>query len=487
MIKQKLSRRNTYTPMVIPQDRSNCGLSLNREETLSVAGLKTLDNNPDAALTPKGGQNLRVSDKVYVLNMRGKPLMPCSPQKARVLLKQGKAKVVNRTPFVIQLLIATGETKQSIILGVDSGYSNIGLSAVTNKQEVYSAEVNLRNDIVKLNSERRQYRSACRNRKTWYRKPRFLNRKKPEGWLAPSIQNKLDAHIKVINHIKHILPVTQINVEVASFDIQKIKNPDIKGTDYQNGKQKGFWNVREYALYRDNHTCQYCKGKSKDPILEIHHIIPQSQCGTDKPDNLITLCETCHKHIHDNHLEGEIAKKFKLGNEFKVETFMSMVRWMLINKLKELGNDTYHTYGYITKSSRIGASLPKSHINDAFIIAYGSKQERNNTQYFIRQIRKCNRSLFKANLVKEGKRKVNTIREAFGFHRFDKVLYKGTECFIHGLRTAGYFDLRKLDGTKIHASAKYSQIFLLESAKTFLIERRHTAFIPTINGVVSKP
>src|SRR3990172_8384160 len=270
---QQLEERNTYTPTDIPHVSGNCDLSLNREETLSVAGLKTSSNNSDAALiaTEHAEQNMSVS-AVYVLNMRGQPLMPTTPRKARILLKEEKAKVVKRTPFTIQLNYGTGEAKQEITLGIDSGYENIGLSAITGKKEVYSADVKLRPDMVKLNSERRQYRRARRNRKTWYREPRFLNRKKPEGWLAPSIQHKLDSHVKIIDRVKKILPVTKINVEVAAFDIQKIKEPDIAGTGYQDGPQKDFWNTREYVLYRDGHTCQHCKGKSQDKILEVHHI-----------------------------------------------------------------------------------------------------------------------------------------------------------------------------------------------------------------------
>ena len=120
---------------------------------------------------------------VYILNRDGKPLMPCSPRQARLLLKKRAVKVVNKSPFTIQLLHGSSGYKQPIILGVDSGYQFIGISAVSEKKEVYSSEITLRKDIVKLNAERRQYRRSRRNRKTWYRKPRFLNRKKNSGWL----------------------------------------------------------------------------------------------------------------------------------------------------------------------------------------------------------------------------------------------------------------------------------------------------------------
>jgi len=458
---QKLEERNTYTPTDITQVSGNCDRILNREETLSVSGLKTSSNNSDASITAieQAEQNKFVS-AVYVLNMRGQPLMPTRPRKARILLQENKAKVVKRTPFTIQLKYATGETKQEITLGVDSGFENIGLSAVTAKKEVYSSEVKLRTDMVKLNSERRQYRRARRGRNTWYRQPRFDNRKKHEGWLAPSIQNKLDSHIKLIERVKAILPISKIDIEVAAFDIQKIKNPEISGKEYQNGVQKDSWNAREYVLYRDNHTCQHCKGKSKNPILEVHHIISR-QIGGDAPDNLLTLCETCHDKVS----KGKLILDVKIPKGFKPETFMSMVRWKLVNVLRDSGNIVHHTYGYITKFDRIALGLEKSHSTDAFVIAGGTMQERSVT-YLIKQVRKCNRKLFKGD---RSHIKNTAPRLILGFQRYDKVLWNKIECFVFGRRKTGYFELRTLEGTKIHASSKAKDLKLLETANTFLI------------------
>lgn len=179
----------------------------------------------------------------------------------------------------------------------------IGLSATTETKELYASNIELRNDIVKLLSNRRELRRNRRNRKRRYRKARFNNRvkSKKKGWLAPSILNKINTHLKVIADIYKILPVTKLVVEVASFDIQKIKDPDISGEEYQQGEQLGFWNVREYVLFRDNHECQHCHGKSKDSILNVHHI-ESRKTGGNSPDNLITLCETCHHKYH----KGEI-------------------------------------------------------------------------------------------------------------------------------------------------------------------------------------
>jgi N6-L-threonylcarbamoyladenine synthase len=401
---------------------------------------------------------------VYILNEHGEPLMPCKPRKARLLLKTGKARVVQKTPFTIQLLYGSSGHKQPITLGVDSGFENIGLSAVSENRELFSSEIQLRDDIVKLNSERRQYRRARRGRKTRYRAPRFLNRgNKGVGWLAPSIQHKLDSHIKVINRIKAILPVSKTVVEVAAFDIQKIKNPGIEGAGYQQGEQSGFWNVREYVLHRDGHKCRHCKGKSKDPILNVHHI-ESRQTGGDRPENLATLCKPCH----DLHHKGKIELKIGRSNGFKAETFMSMVRWKIVNQLRNIGLNVTHTYGYITKNSRIRNGIPKSHANDAFVIAGGVKQRRATVQYNQKQVRKCNRKLFKG--IRSHIR--NTApRFVKGFQRFDSVRWNGSECFIFGRRQTGYFDLRKMDGTKVHASAQAKDCDLIESAKTLLIER----------------
>lgn len=260
---------------------------------------------------------------VYVLNIQGNPLMPCKEAKARRLLKNFLAKIIKRTPFTIQLLFECENKTQDITLGIDTGSKTIGVSASTEKQELYSAEVVLRNDIVDLISTKRQNRRTRRNRLR-YRKPRFNNRikSKKDGWLAPSILQKIETHLNVVKKIHKILPISKIIVETASFDIQKIKNPNITGVEYQQGEQLEFWNVREYVLHRDGHTCQHCKGKSKDKILNVHHI-ESRKTGGDSPNNLITLCETCHKKYHN----GEIKLKVKRGQSFRDSAFMGVMCW----------------------------------------------------------------------------------------------------------------------------------------------------------------
>lgn len=325
---------------------------------------------------------------VYVLSIDGKPLMPTERHgKVRRLLKQGLAKVVKRKPFTIQLLYYTTTYTQNITLGVDSGYKYIGLSAISEKKELISCEVKLRDDIPELLKERSMYRRIRRNRLR-YRKPCFDNRvsSKKEGWLAPSIRHKLDSHIRFIEYLKKILPITNIVIEVANFDTHKLKNPNVEGEGYQQGEQQGFWNIREYVLYRDNYTCQLC-GR-KDTILEVHHIGYYKQDRTDRPGNLITLCTKCH--TPKNHKEGGKLYGMKpIQKPLKEATFMSTVRWKLVNIL-----NCKHTYGYITKSKRIQLGLEKTHYNDAFCIAGGISQKRIEPIYF-EQVRRNNRSLEK--------------------------------------------------------------------------------------------
>jgi len=419
--KQKLERRNTFTPTDTSLVRSSVAVSLNREETLSEHGLKTLSNNSEENLqSGKTGQGLRV----FVLNMRGEPLMPTHPRKARILLKENKAKVVRRKPFTIQLKYATGEAKQDITLGIDSGYKNVGFSAVSEKQELISGELTLRTNIPKLMEKRSMYRRMKRN-KLWHRPPRFLNRSKPKGWLAPSIQHKLDTHIKLVENIKRLLPITRIIVEVASFDIQKIKNPDIEGEEYLKGEQLGFWNVRAYVIHRDGHTCQHCRGKKKDKVLQVHHINGRSEGATDRPEELLTVCKTCH----DEHHKGiDIIPKKKV-RQFKAETFMSSVHWKLTELL-----GCEHTFGYITKSNRIKQGIEKSHVNDAFVIAGGTSQHRT-ISYGLKQVRRNNRCL---QIHKNGF--IPSIRKVrYKLQPSDLVRYNGEEHRVRGVHSYGKF------------------------------------------------
>ena len=293
---------------------------------------------------------------VYVINKQGQALMPTERfGKVRRLLKNSLAHVVCRIPFTIQLDYDTTNFTQPVSLGIDAGSKHIGISATTSEKELYAADVELRNDIVEKLSTRREQRRTRRNRLR-HRKARFINRvaSKHKGWLAPSVENKIQTHLFFVEKIHKFLPITNIIVETAAFDIQKIKNPSISNEDYQQGEQLNFFNVREFVLFRDNHTCQHCKGKSKDNILNVHHI-ESRKVGGDVPNNLIILCETCHKACH----KGEIELKVKRGASFRDAAFMGIMRWNFYERLKNTYPNVSMTFGYITKNTRITNGLPK--------------------------------------------------------------------------------------------------------------------------------
>ena len=441
---QKLSKRtNTSTPTNTPQVRSNCDLVLNSSKGRnSVQDLKTFDNNSDEDLQQhRAGLNHKVSSIVYVLHQNGIPLMPTKPRKARRLLKCGKAKVIKRFPFTIQLTTQIGEAKQDITLGVDSGYENVGLSAISKKKELFAAELKLRTNIVKLISDKRMYRRT-RRQKLWYRKPRFLNRGIKEGWLAPSIRHKFDSHLSIIKRIYDILPITKIIMETALFDIQKIKNPDIEGKQYQEGNQKDFNNVKAYVLHRDEYQCQHCK--KKNTKLHVHHI-ESRKTGGDSPGNLITLCKKCHNDYHD----GKIKLKIKRSKSFKAETFMSIVRKKLILELKELYNNVEETFGYLTKEKRLDIKLEKSHVNDAFCIADGIEQCRSFMRNII-QKRKNNRKL----QIQREKYGISIRKQRYSIQPQDLVKFNGKEYESKGTHCKGKSVVILKDGKKKSISTK---------------------------------
>lgn len=412
---------------------------------------------------------------VYVLDVDGKPLMPTTRHgKVRRLLKEGKAKVVKRCPFTIQLLYDSTRYVQEINLGIDAGSKHIGVSATTKEKVLYEADVELRNDIVDLISTRRECRRTRRNRKTRYRKARFNNRvsTKKNGWLAPSVKQKIQTHLTVINNVYKILPVKNLTVETASFNIQKIKNPDISGEEYQQGEQLNFWNVREYVLFRDGHTCQCCKGKSKDKILNVHHI-ESRKAGGNAPNNLITLCETCHKGYHNGTVK--LPKSIHRGMSFRDATFMNTMRKTLLSELRKTYPNVKETYGYVTKNTRITHNLPKDHYVDARCISGNPDAKPLGYYFYQRKIRCHNRKLHKINFSKGGIRKIDKMNYTVkGFRLFDKVVYNGNEYFVFARRKSGSFSVRNFLGEKPNKSGdiSYRKLIFSETRHSILTEVR---------------
>lgn len=417
---------------------------------------------------------------VYVLSKNGTPIMPTNNHaKVRLMLKCGKAKVVKRTPFTILLLTSSKTYRQNITLGVDAGSKHVGMSATTEKKELFSAELNPRNDVVELLSTRRELRSSRRSRKTRYRKARFNNRVKSKhrGWLAPSIEVKIWNHIQGINLVNKILPLTTIRVETAEFDLQRLKATQEGksipvGKDYQLGEQYNFYNTKQYILHRDGYSCVCCGAKSTKRIgvkFHIHHL-ESRKTGGNAPSNLITLCESCHKLYHAGKLEIPVNKR-KIKS-MRDATFMGIMRKTLMERLRNMFSniEVKETMGYITKYWRERKNIEKSHTSDAFVIAKNLYAKRLDKSLLIIPKRQHNRQIHKCKINKGRKRKLNqTPKYVFGYKLFDRVLCLGQEGFIFGRRSSGYFDIRKLNGEKIHAGISYKKLKLLEHSNSILI------------------
>ena len=407
---------------------------------------------------------------VYVLSKNGQPIMPTNNHgQVRLLLKSGKAKVVKRVPFTIQLIGTSKTYTQEITLGVDTGSKHIGLSVTTKKKVLFEANVELRNDIVELISVRRELRHSRRNRKTRYRKPRFLNRRKSkkEGWLPPSVLQKINTHLIVISKVHKILPISKVIVEVANFDIQKINNHKISGKEYQQGPQWHFRTVNDYVKYRDNNTCQCCQGKSGDNKLEIHHI-ESRKTGGNAPNNLVTLCKTCH----DKYTNGiiKLPSIIKRGKSFRDATFMNIMKYKLLDELGKQYSDVMFTFGYITKIVREALDLPKEHYIDGRCISGNPLAKSDGKVYIIKKIRRHNRQLYKSKTMKGNIRKKNQCPyTVFGFHRYDLVKYKGQLCYINSLRMSGSFMLKILGNKEFTKYSTYKKLQRIQSRGGYLI------------------
>jgi len=406
---------------------------------------------------------------VYVINFDNTPLMPCTSVIARLLLSQGKAKCIKRTPFTIKLLYQATKYTQPITLGIDTGSSKIGSSAVKDNGDViYLSEVEIRNDISEKLKQRSKYRRNRRNRKTRYRKARWLNRKNSikKDRFSPTMTSKVNSHLKEIKYVQTMLPVSRIILETATFDPHALKNPAVlsKKWLYQKGINYGFANTKAYVLDRDNHTCQYCKGKSKDSKLEVHHIVFRRNNGSDEPENLICLCKTCHDQLHDGNIT---LKGGKAKGHLNHATQMNSIRTQLLRILP----DAEETFGFVTKEHRQLLKLTKEHYMDAVAIA--SQGDKVNFKTNVVLFKKCvpdgdyqqSKGIRSEQRIPTGKIQ--------GFRKFDKVRYLGHEYFIKGRMNTGYAILMDSKGAKVALKPipKFNKMERIQARNSWIISQ----------------
>jgi len=382
--------------------------------------------------------------KVFVLAPDEKPLMPTTPRRARMWLKQKRARIVNRTPFTIQLCFEpSSRYAQHVKVGVDTGSKTVGVAAVAHSQVLYQAEISLRTDIKRSLDQRRQYRRNRRKRQTRYRPARFNNRKRPMGWLAPSLRSKAESTVRAIVRVARILPVKHVRVEVASFDTQKMQSPEISGIEYQQGELMGY-HVREYLLAKWRRKCVYC-GRAGIP-LEVEHIIPRIRGGTNRVSNLTLACKTCNQSKGKRTAEefGYPDVQVRALKPLRDAVHVSIIKTWVIETLPSLLGQVHisTTYGYETKYKRMKTlELPKTHYFDAVAIAceLGEKVMPGTVWYQFKCVPRGSYQLYNGS---RSEHRVSGPKKVFGWKLFELVKVNGQVGYISGRRVSGRFSVK---------------------------------------------
>ncbi len=339
---------------------------------------------------------------VAVLSKYGERLMPTVRYgKVRHMLKDGRAVIVKHDPFTIQLTYETTTNVQPMEICVDPGYQHVGISVKSASREYVSEQRDLLPDEKERHDAQRKYRRNRRSRKR-YRKPRFDNRKRKEGQLAPSLQHKEEAQARLVERYATVMPLADIFVEVAQFDTARLKaieeGTEIpEGEDYQHGPKYNLETLREAVFVRDKHTCRICGRSSFDPkdkaILHAHHALYWKGRYGNSVSELLSVCEKCH--IHANHAKGGVLWGLtpKVA-QLEGAAFMNAVRWQLVEDLKQFGIPVHVTYGAETKAMRKMLKLEKSHINDAYAMGNFHPEIRASMEHWEKR-RRNNRCLEK--------------------------------------------------------------------------------------------
>lgn len=311
--------------------------------------------------------------RVFVLDIDKRPLMPCRPSRAKRLLKDGKAAVFRRYPFTIILKAPTGKNLQPVAFKIDPGSGTTGIALVADfkngKEVVWAAEISHRAQIVRKRMlQRKALRNARRIRNLRYRTPRFLNRKRSRKWLPPSMESVI-ANIETWQcRATRLAPVTSISLELVKFDTRKLRDPTIGGKQYQIGELSGGKSYRQHLFNKCDRSCAYCGRK---PLwLEIEHIIPKKRGGSQRLDNLTLSCRPCNEKKGNKTAEefGHPGVQEKANKVFKDASVMNAIRWKLFEILRSAALPMECGDGAKTKSNRVAMGLPKEHWIDAVCV-----------------------------------------------------------------------------------------------------------------------
>ncbi|MBL4952042.1 HNH endonuclease [Neobacillus sp. YIM B02564] len=434
---------------------------------------------------------------VFVLDKHKKPLMPCSEKRARKLLKQRKAVIYQLFPFTIRLKNNPTEKTPlpTLRLKIDPGAKITGLAVLVEESNIarviWLGELVHKIGITEKLEDRRNRRRNRRNRKTRYREKRFNNRKREKGWLPPSLVARVNQTINTIEKLCNLLPISSISVEHVKFDTQLMENPYIKGIEYQQGTLFGY-EIKEYLLEVWNRTCAYCEGKSKDPILNVEHVIPknpkQGPCGTNRLQNLVLSCRTCNELKSNKHPEDwleelkkskkeidqtrakNLAEITKRNNKsLKEATFMNATRWHLLEKLKQTELPVECGTGARTKMQRIQHHLPKTHYYDASCVGASTPQSLIFNTDYVEQwiaIGRGSRQIMQPDAYGFPRQYRSRNKQHFGFQTGDIVEVilpeksKNAGRYVGRVTTRknGKFYINKEDGKRLDFSYKYARV-----------------------------
>lgn len=304
--------------------------------------------------------------------------MPCHSSRARELLKRGRAAVLRRYPFTIILKDRAGGETQPAQLKIDPGSKTTGIALVADckrgKKVVWAADLHHRGQVIKDRLlSRRQLRRGRRGRKTRYRPARFDNRRRPRGWLPPSLQSRVDNIFTWANRLYRWTPYNSISVEVVRFDTHKMQTPEISGVAYQQGELQGY-EVREYLLEKWGRKCAYCG--AKDVPLEVEHITPRSRGGSDRVSNLTLACPSCNREKGNQTAQEfgypDIQRKAK--HPLKDAAAVNATRWAIYNGLNNGLLPVETGTGGRTKFNRCTQGYPKAHWIDAACVGESGEQ-----------------------------------------------------------------------------------------------------------------
>jgi 5-methylcytosine-specific restriction endonuclease McrA len=384
---------------------------------------------------------------VYVIDVDGKPLLPTTPARGRLLLKKGRATLVSVVPFTIKLKRRVDNPVGEFTVAIDDGAKYVGVAVVNeHKNEVvFSGTIRLRQDVSRKMKQRAQYRKTRRSRNLRYRKTRFKNRKPYTPF--PSIKFRKDTIMRVLFDINKRLNITRCIIEQGQFNISSIlRGVKLHGKEYQQSEFEGH-NRRAKVLWRDKYECRHCKSKNE---LQVHHIIHRSKGGTNTMKNLITLCKTCHENIH----RGKLRINYKPPT-FKYPQHLMQGKWYLFNMLKSVYSKVNVCFGWMTSKWRNELRLEKTHYNDAVSMICRASPTFRCVNYTILPKR---RKIWDDNPTK-------TCDEKNGFRHYDLVKsHNRTRGIVIG-------SIRSLKKNNIALRTNFNNNFLVSYKKTKLLYR----------------